>query len=138
MQLLNVNEPKIFYARDKLEVVTDTLKIALQQSDVVLLTGGISVGDFDFVAQAAKVSVEDVHGFVYGGHGDTMVPMTRFCSIAGVPLEKFLSKEQMLTLLQAPLHELAAQKEHAEKPPKAAPFLREQQDTPREHRVCSP
>lgn len=44
-----------------------------------------------FVAEAAGVSVEDVHGFVYGGHGDTMVPMTRYCSIAGVPLEKFLS-----------------------------------------------
>src|SRR3989338_3829607 len=43
-----------------------------------------------FVAEAAGVSVEDVHGFVYGGHGDTMVPMTRYCSIAGVPLEKFL------------------------------------------------
>jgi len=43
-----------------------------------------------FVSQAAKVSVEDVHGFVYGGHGDTMVPMTRYCSISGVPLEKFL------------------------------------------------
>jgi malate dehydrogenase len=44
-----------------------------------------------FVAEAANVSVEDVHGFVYGGHGDTMVPMTRYCSIAGVPLEKYLS-----------------------------------------------
>lgn len=43
-----------------------------------------------FVAEAANVSVQDVHGFVYGGHGDTMVPMTRYCSIAGVPLEKFL------------------------------------------------
>ncbi len=43
-----------------------------------------------FVSEAAGVSVEDVHGFVYGGHGDTMVPMTRYCSISGVPLEKFL------------------------------------------------
>lgn len=48
-----------------------------------------------FVAEAANVSVEDVYGFVYGGHGDTMVPMTRYCSIAGVPLEKFLSKEKI-------------------------------------------
>lgn len=44
-----------------------------------------------FVAEAAKVSVEDVHGFVYGGHGDTMVPMVRYCSISGVPLQKFLN-----------------------------------------------
>src|SRR5580698_6338185 len=48
-----------------------------------------------FVAEAANVSVEDVHGFVYGGHGDTMVPMTRYCSIAGVPLEKFLPKAKI-------------------------------------------
>ncbi len=41
------------------------------------------------------MSVEDVHGFVYGGHGDTMVPMTRYCSIAGVPLEKFLSPKKI-------------------------------------------
>lgn len=48
-----------------------------------------------FVAEAANVSVEDVYGFVYGGHGDTMVPMTRYCSIGGAPLEKFLSKEKI-------------------------------------------
>jgi integrase/recombinase XerC len=40
-------------------------------------------------------------------------------------LPRFLSKEQMLGLLDAPLKELAAQKEQAEKPPKAAPFLRD-------------
>lgn len=48
-----------------------------------------------FVAEAAGVSVEDVHGFVYGGHGDTMVPMTRYCSISGIPLEKFLSRAEI-------------------------------------------
>jgi integrase/recombinase XerC len=40
-------------------------------------------------------------------------------------LPRFLSKEQMLGLLDAPLKELTAQTEHAEKPPKAAPFLRD-------------
>jgi site-specific recombinase XerD len=40
-------------------------------------------------------------------------------------LPRFLSKEQMLALLKAPLRELAAQKEHAEKPPKPAAFLRD-------------
>jgi malate dehydrogenase len=53
-----------------------------------------------FVSQAAKVSVEDVHGFVYGGHGDTMVPMTRFCSIAGVPLEKFLPAAKIQEIVE--------------------------------------
>jgi len=53
-----------------------------------------------FVAEAANVSVEDVYGFVYGGHGDTMVPMTRYCSIAGVPLEKYLSKEKIDSIVE--------------------------------------
>ena len=44
---------QILYAADKPETVTETLQEALEQSDVVLLTGGISVGDYDFVLQAA-------------------------------------------------------------------------------------
>ncbi len=53
-----------------------------------------------FVAEAAGVSVEDVYGFVFGGHGDTMVPMTRYCSIAGVPLEKYLPKAKIDEIVQ--------------------------------------
>lgn len=63
---------------------------------VIGMAGVLDTARFKtFVAEAAGVSVEDVHGFVYGGHGDTMVPMVRYCSIAGVPLEKFLSKEKI-------------------------------------------
>ncbi|MBI1859740.1 MAG: malate dehydrogenase [Deltaproteobacteria bacterium] len=63
---------------------------------VIGMAGVLDTARFKtFVAEAAGVSVEDVHGFVYGGHGDTMVPMTRYCSIAGVPLERFLSKEKI-------------------------------------------
>ena len=39
-----------------------------------------------FLAQEFKVSVEDVTAFVLGGHGDTMVPLVRYSSIAGIPL----------------------------------------------------
>jgi malate dehydrogenase len=48
-----------------------------------------------FVAEAANVSVKDVHGFVLGGHGDTMVPLVRYCSIGGAPLNKFLSQQKI-------------------------------------------
>jgi len=50
---LNIDNVQILYATDKPEIVTGTLKKALEQSDVVLLTGGISVGDYDFVLQAS-------------------------------------------------------------------------------------
>lgn len=53
-----------------------------------------------FVAEAAGVSVEDVYGFVFGGHGDTMVPMTRYCSIAGIPLEKYLPAAKIEEIVQ--------------------------------------
>ena len=54
LKQLHIENIHILYATDKPEIVTGTLKKALQQSDVVLLTGGISVGDYDFVLQAAS------------------------------------------------------------------------------------
>ena len=39
-----------------------------------------------FLAEAMDVSVEDVNAFVLGGHGDTMVPVTRYSTVAGIPL----------------------------------------------------
>jgi len=53
-----------------------------------------------FIAEVADVSVKDVHAFVLGGHGDTMVPMPRHCSIGGVPLTEFLNKEQVDKIVQ--------------------------------------
>ena len=48
-----------------------------------------------FVAMELKVSVEDVQAFVLGGHGDDMVPLTRCCSVGGIPVTELLSKERM-------------------------------------------
>lgn len=46
-----------------------------------------------FVAEAAGVSVEDVFTFVMGGHGDDMVPLVRYSSIGGMPLNRFLDQK---------------------------------------------
>lgn len=48
-----------------------------------------------FVSMELGVSVEDVQGFVLGGHGDTMVPLVRCCSVAGIPLDSLLSAEKI-------------------------------------------
>ncbi len=48
-----------------------------------------------FIADALKVSVENTHAFVLGGHGDTMVPLPRFSTVAGIPLPQLLSQEKI-------------------------------------------
>ncbi|HLF15400.1 MAG TPA: malate dehydrogenase [Bacteroidota bacterium] len=46
-----------------------------------------------FIAEALNVSVEDIQALVLGGHGDSMVPLVRYTTIAGVPLAEFMDKE---------------------------------------------
>ncbi|MCH7644302.1 MAG: malate dehydrogenase [Myxococcales bacterium] len=48
-----------------------------------------------FVAWELGVSVEDVTALVLGGHGDTMVPLVRYCTIAGIPVDRLLSAEKI-------------------------------------------
>ena len=53
-----------------------------------------------FIAEALHVSVENTHAFVLGGHGDTMVPLPRFSTVAGIPLPQLLSKEKIDAIVQ--------------------------------------
>ena len=46
-----------------------------------------------FIAMELKVSVENVHAFVLGGHGDDMVPLPRYSTVCGVPITELLSQE---------------------------------------------
>jgi len=46
-----------------------------------------------FIAMELGVSVENTHAFVLGGHGDTMVPLPRYSSVAGIPITELMSKE---------------------------------------------
>lgn len=48
-----------------------------------------------FVAQELGVSVEDTQALVLGGHGDEMVPLPRYCTVAGVPITELLPKERI-------------------------------------------
>ena len=48
-----------------------------------------------FIAQELDVSVENVTAFVLGGHGDTMVPLPRYSTVAGIPLPDLLPKERI-------------------------------------------
>ena len=48
-----------------------------------------------FLAEALDVSVENITAFVLGGHGDTMVPLPRFSTCAGIPIPELLSKDKI-------------------------------------------
>jgi malate dehydrogenase len=52
-----------------------------------------------FIAQEVGVSVEDTHAFVLGGHGDTMVPLPRYSTVAGVPITELLSPDRVKALV---------------------------------------
>jgi len=53
-----------------------------------------------FIAQELKVSVENVTAFVLGGHGDTMVPLPRYSTVAGIPITELLEPEVVDRLVQ--------------------------------------
>jgi len=48
-----------------------------------------------FIAQELGVSVKNVHSFVLGGHGDTMVPLPRYTTVSGVPITELLPKNKI-------------------------------------------
>jgi len=53
-----------------------------------------------FVAMELNVSVEDVQAFVLGGHGDDMVPLTRCCSVGGIPVTELLPKDRIDAIVE--------------------------------------
>lgn len=53
-----------------------------------------------FVAQELNVSVEDVTGFVLGGHGDDMVPLVRYSYAGGIPLETLIPKDRLDAIVE--------------------------------------
>ncbi len=53
-----------------------------------------------FIALELSVSVENVHAFVLGGHGDTMVPLPRFSTVSGIPLPELLAKDRVDAIMK--------------------------------------
>lgn len=68
----------------------------LPKNRIIGQSGVLDTARFrSFVAEELNISVKDVTGFVLGGHGDSMVPLTRFSYAGGIPLETLISKERL-------------------------------------------
>jgi malate dehydrogenase len=79
-------------------VVLDTSGFPKQR--VVGMAGVLDSARFrTFIAMELNVSVENTHAFVLGGHGDTMVPLPRYSTVAGIPITELLSKERVDALV---------------------------------------
>ncbi|HXK54906.1 MAG TPA: malate dehydrogenase, partial [Hyphomicrobiales bacterium] len=78
----------------------------LPKNKVVGMAGVLDSARFRyFLADEFNVSVEDVTAFVLGGHGDTMVPLTRYSTVAGIPLPDLIkmgwtTKERLADIVQ--------------------------------------
>ena len=53
-----------------------------------------------FIAMELNVSVENIHAFVLGGHGDTMVPLPRYSTVAGIPITELLPQQRIDALVE--------------------------------------
>ncbi|HKR98830.1 MAG TPA: malate dehydrogenase [Candidatus Dormibacteraeota bacterium] len=68
---------------------------------VIGMGGVLDTGRFrTFVAQELGASVRDVQAYVLGGHGDTMVPLTRLTTVAGLPVSELIPKERLEVIVQ--------------------------------------
>jgi molybdopterin molybdotransferase len=125
LKQLQMENIEVLFATDKPEIVTATLRKALQQSDVILLTGGISAGDYDFVLQAAtECSVEKLFHkvkqrpgkplyfgkkqakLVFGLPGNPSSVLTCFYQYVIPALEKLSGRKISLQTARAPLARL--------------------------------
>ena len=68
---------------------------------VMCMAGVLDAARFrSFIALELNVSVEDISAFVLGGHGDSMVPLPRYSTVAGIPITDLLSKEAVDRLVK--------------------------------------
>ncbi len=66
---------------------------------VIGMAGALDSARFrSFIAMELGVSVEDVNGFVLGGHGDTMVPLSRYSTVAGIPITELMPADRVAAL----------------------------------------
>lgn len=68
---------------------------------VIGMAGVLDTARFrTFIAQEVNASVKDVQAYVLGGHGDTMVPLARMCTVAGIPISKLIKLDRIEAIVK--------------------------------------
>jgi malate dehydrogenase len=68
---------------------------------VIGMAGVLDTARFrTFIAQELNASVKDVQAYVLGGHGDTMVPLARMCTVAGIPISKLIKADRIEAIVK--------------------------------------
>ncbi|MCA1961930.1 MAG: malate dehydrogenase [Desulfomonile sp.] len=82
-------------------VYTAWKKSGFSPRRVLGMAGVLDTARFrSFIAMELGVSVEDIHALVLGGHGDTMVPLTRYCSVGGIPVSALIPSGRLDQIVQ--------------------------------------
>jgi malate dehydrogenase len=88
----------VIIVSNPLDVMTYTAyKAANKEANKVFgMAGILDTGRYKaFLAEALDVSPKDIHAMLMGGHGDGMVPLRRYTSVAGIPITELLNKEEL-------------------------------------------
>lgn len=107
----SVLEPALFYSPDAiLLMVTNPLdtmtyyayKLSQKPTQKVIgMAGVLDTARYRyFLAEALHCSVQDIEAMLMGGHGDTMVPLPRYTTVAGIPVVNLLSKSQLDAIIE--------------------------------------
>jgi malate dehydrogenase len=102
---VKTNAPKaiVIVVSNPLDAMVYTFKqvSGFPKNRVVGMAGVLDSARFRaFVAWELGVSVQDVTALVLGGHGDTMVPLVRYCTVAGIPVAKLLPKAKIDAIVE--------------------------------------
>jgi len=106
-----VTEQVVTYSPDSIIIVVTNPLDAMAQlahkvsgfprERVIGMAGVLDTARFrTFIAQEVGASVKDVQAYVLGGHGDTMVPLSRLCTVAGIPIAQLISAERIEEIVQ--------------------------------------
>lgn len=94
---------KIIVVANPLDVMTYTSFLASKKkpNEVMGMAGILDISRYKaFIGMELGVSVKEIQALLLGGHGDTMVPLPRFTSVAGIPVTSLISEERLTAIVE--------------------------------------